>query len=358
MIPSPSPFPEPQPALAPLTSAAVFLVVTVEPGGEQQVRDLLPEISALTRSVGFRVPEAALSVCTGIGSDVWGRLFAGPRPAELHPFQERVGRIHRAPSTPGDLLFHIRAHRMDLCFELASHFMSRLEGAVAVVDETHGFKYFDDRDLLGFVDGTENPVGSPAYRAAIVGDTDPEFAGGSYVIVQKYLHDLTGWNALTVEAQERAVGRTKLSDIELDDDEKPADSHVTLNTVEDDDGNQLQIVRRNMPFGSFGRGEFGTYFIGYAATPSVTERMIDNMFLGDPPGIHDRLLDFSTAVTGGLFFVPSQEWLDADHPAAGSGAATEPAPATRAEPDPAPTAEPAPDPDPHAGSLRIGSLKA
>lgn len=353
-----------QAVLEPLTNAAVFLVVTVDPGGEDQVRDLVGDISGLVRSVGFRAPEAKLTCVTGFGSDVWDRLFAGPRPAELHPFQERIGPVHRAPATPGDLLFHIRAQRMDLCFELASHLTGRLAGAATVRDEVHGFKYFDSRDLLGFVDGTENPVGSPAYRAAITGpDADPEFAGGSYVIVQKYLHDMAGWNALSVEAQERAVGRTKLSDIEMSDDTKPANAHVALTVIEDENGDQQQIVRLNMPFGSVaGGGEFGTYFIGYCATPAVTEQMLDNMFLG-PPGAHDRLLDFSTAATGSLYFVPSQDFLD-DPPAAPDAARVAEGDDTAADteadtqPDTQPDTE-APDTrtDPFDGSLRIGSLK-
>jgi putative iron-dependent peroxidase len=178
------------------------------------------------------------------------------------------------------------------------------------VDEVHGFRYFDERDLLGFVDGTENPVGAAAGTAALVGDVDPGFAGGSYLIVQKYVHDMAAWNALTTEDQEKVIGRSKLSDIEMPDDVKPANSHVALNTIEDPDGTERQILRANMPFGEVGRGEFGTYYAGYAATPSVTEQMLVNMFIGDPPGNYDRILDFSTAITGGLFFAPSADFLD------------------------------------------------
>src|SRR6266545_3803309 len=300
----------PQPVLSPLTSAAIFLVATIDPGGEPVARELLSDLPALQRAVGFRVPQLSLSCVVGIGSHAWDRLFGGPRPAELHPFRELTGAVHRAPSTPGDLLFHLRAGRLDPCFELASQIMDRLRGSVTVCDEVHGFKYFDVRDLLGFVDGTENPVGPAATAAVLVGAEDPRFAGGSYVIVQKYLHDLRAWNALPVEAQEMVIGRSKLSDIELDDAVKPADSHVALTTIVDPDGTEQRILRDNMPFGAVGRGEFGTYFIGYARTPTVTERMLQRMFLGDPPARHDRILDFSTPVTGGLFFVPSADFLD------------------------------------------------
>jgi porphyrinogen peroxidase len=300
----------PQPVLSPLTAAAIFLVVTIDPGGEATARDLLADMAALQRSVGFRLPEGRLACVTAIGSAAWDRLFSGPRPAELHPFQALAGGKHQAVATPGDLLFHIRANRMDLCFEFIAQVMSRLAGAVTVRDEVQGFRYFDERDLIGFVDGTENPAGNAAASAALTGAEDPDFTGGSYVIVQRYLHDIAAWNALTIEEQERVIGRSKLTDIEMPDDVKPANSHVALNTITDPDGTQRQIVRANMPFGAPGRGEFGTFYIAYAATPSVTERMLTNMFIGNPPGNYDRILDFSTAVTGTLFFAPSADFLD------------------------------------------------
>ncbi|MFE3450313.1 Dyp-type peroxidase [Nonomuraea sp. NPDC059194] len=336
----------PQPVLSPLTRAAIFIVATIDPGGEPAVRDLLSDLEALQRAIGFRAPDSTLSCVAAIGSHAWDRLFAGPRPAELHPFRELAGSRHRAVATPGDLLFHIRAQRLDLCFALASEIMDRLYGAATVRDEVHGFKYFDVRDLLGFVDGTENPVGPDAHEAVLIGDEDSAFAGGSYVIVQKYLHDLRAWNALPVEAQERVIGRRKLTDIELDDDVKPADSHVALTTIVDADGTERQILRDNMPFGTVGRGEFGTYFIGYARTPTVTERMLERMFLGAPPADHDRILDFSTAVTGTLFFVPSLDFLQ-DLPGPPDSATTAEADLSPATGVPA-TAD---------GSLGIGDLK-
>ena len=338
--------------LSPLTAAAVFLVLTIDPGGEDAVRELLGDVAALQRSVGFRVPGGALQVVAAIGSDAWDRLFAGPRPSELHPFVELAGARHQAPATDGDVLFHIRSNRMDLSFEYATQVMARLGGAVRVVDEVQGFRYFDERDLMGFVDGTESPQGPPAVTAAIVDSgADPEFAGGSYVIVQKYLHDMASWNRLSVEEQERVIGRTKLSDIELPDDVKPANSHVALNTVTGPDGDELSIVRANMPFGSPGQGEFGTYYIAYSATPAVTELMLENMFIGRPPGNTDRILDFSTAVTGNLFFAPAADFLEnpPDPPSASAGAAV-----GAAVED---TASPVGNASSADGSLGIGSLK-
>lgn len=300
-----------QPVVAPLTKAAIFLVVTLQPGNEadRRVRALCADLSALLRAVGFRDLSGQLTCVMGFGSQAWDRLFGAPRPQELHPFREIHG-VHHAVATPGDLLFHIRsAKRMDLCFELATQIMSRLGDAVATTDEVHGFNYFDDRDLIGFVDGTENPVGDAAARATIIGDEDPGFAGGSYVIVQKYLHDLKGWNAMPVAEQEGMVGRSKLSDIELDETVKPSYAHNALTTIIEN-GEQVDILRDNMPFGDAGKGEFGTYFIGYARSPRIIEQMLENMFVGRPPGNYDRLLDFSRAVTGSLFFVPSATFLD------------------------------------------------
>ena len=338
----------PQPVSAPLTRAAIFLVVMINPGRENRaaVRSFCGDLAALIRAVDFRDLEAGLSCVMGIGSEAWDRLFGDPRPAELHPFREiRAGSRH-AVSTEGDLLFHIRAKRMDLCFEMAMQIMARLGDAVSAVDEVHGFRYFDDRDLLGFVDGTENPRGEAVIEAALIGQEDAAFAGGSYVIVQKYLHDLDGWNGLSTEAQERILGRTKLSDIELEDSIKPTSAHNALTTITEN-GKELKIVRDNMPFGQVGPGEFGTYFIGYCRTPRVTEQMIENMFVGRPPGNYDRLLDFSRAVTGTLFFVPSATFLESvndDDPTTAmlSASTLEPSLSTASVPD---------------GSLGLGSLK-
>jgi porphyrinogen peroxidase len=333
-----------------LTRAAIFLVVTMNPGVASRgvVRSFCGDLPALQRAVGFRDIEGNLSCVLGFGSDAWDKLFGPPRPTELHPFREIQAGPRHAVSTPGDLLFHIRAKRMDLCFELATQIMARLGNTVSPVDEVHGFRYFDDRDLIGFVDGTENPTDQAAIDAAYVSLEDAAFAGGSYVIVQKYLHDLAGWNALSTEAQERIIGRTKLSDIELDDAVKPTYAHNALTTIVED-GKEMKILRDNMPFGSTGKGEFGTYFIGYARSPRTIEQMLENMFVGRPPGTYDRLLDFSRAMTGNLFFAPSATFLEN----VGDDERT----ATVVVPDtsnvvPSRSAKPV-----HDGSLKIGSLK-
>lgn len=301
----------PQTVVGPLTRSAIFLVVCIRPQPDAYtlVRSFCADLAGLVRAVEFRDVEGGLTCVVGFGSDAWDKLFGSPRPAELHPFQEIRSAGRHAVSTPGDILFHIRAKRMDLCFELATQIMDRLGDAVSVADEVQGFRYFEDRDVLGFVDGTENPRGDSASEAAIVGNEDPAFVGGSYVIVQKYLHNMKAWDALSTEAQERIIGRKKLSDIELSDAEKPPSAHNALTVIEEN-GKEIKILRDNMPFGRPGYGEFGTYFIGYSRTPRITEKMLQNMFVGNPPGNYDRILDFSTAVTGSLFFVPSATFLD------------------------------------------------
>jgi putative iron-dependent peroxidase len=339
-----------QAVASPLTRAAIFLVATLNPGFDScaSLRSFCGDLAALVRAVEFRDLEGGLSCVMGFGSNAWDRLFGPPRPAELHPFREfRAGARH-AVSTPGDFLFHIRARRMDLCFELATQFMARIGKAVSPVDEVQGFRYFDDRDLMGFVDGTENPRGAAASDAVLVGDEDADFVGGSYVIVQKYLHNLDAWNALSTEAQERIIGRTKLSDIELDDSVKPTSAHSALTTIVED-GKEVKILRDNMPFGRPAHGEFGTYFIGYSRSPRTIEQMLENMFIGRPPGKKDRLLDIIRAVKGNLFFAPSATFLETV--TEGQPAVAEP-PASPATDAPSPSV-----PSVRDGSLGIGSLK-
>lgn len=357
----PSGLPEPQPVLGGLTESAVFLVVSATglPGSRERLLDVASSVNDLVRAVGFRQAAAGLTCVVGFGAAFWDvvRATGAPRPDGLHPFRAVHGAVHDAPSTPGDVLFHVRADRADLTFELTRQVMAALGDAVRVEDHVTGFRYFDSRDLLGFVDGTENPTGRSAASAALV--ADGPFAGGSHVVVQKYVHDLAAWGALPVEAQERVIGRTKLDDVELADDVQPPDSHVSLNTIIDADGTERDVLRDNMAFGDPASGVFGTYYIAYAADVGVVERMLDRMFVGDPPGRYDHILDVSTALTGTSFFVPSLDLLESladDAPdltgAVAPGAAVG-APVPAVVDPPAPVTTTAPE----VGSLAIGSLK-
>ncbi|GAB1201150.1 hypothetical protein APSETT444_010537 [Aspergillus pseudonomiae] len=297
---------EPQRVDAPLTQSATFLVVSVKDDSEavQTVRSTLASVDDLSKNVSIRDLAAQFACTVGIGSNVWDRLTGLPRPAELHPFREIKGKKHTAVSTPGDLLFHIRSDRRDLCFEFERQLMDLLGDSVTVVDQTVGFRYFDVRDLLGFVDGTANPTGPSVSDTLLVAEEDTSATGGSYIVVQKYVHDLQGWKSMSSEKQEAIIGRTKWENIELDDaDEGKQQSHKSLATIEEN-GEEHEILRDNMPFGNPSSGEFGTYFIGYTRRLWVIEKMLERMFIGSPPGLHDRLLDFSTPLTGVTFYAP------------------------------------------------------
>ncbi|SDA86152.1 Dyp-type peroxidase [Mesorhizobium qingshengii] len=296
---------------APLSTAAIFLVVTVsgDKAALSNVASVLGQLDDLVKNVGFRDLSGRLSCIAGIGADLWNRLSPDRRPLELKPFAPIKGSAHSAPSTPGDLLFHIRAERPDMCFEFERILLNGLGDGVAVVDEVAGFRYFDARDLLGFVDGTANPTGLDLPASALVGDEDADFVGGSYVVVQKYLHDMAAWGKTPTHVQEEIIGRTKIDNIEIDDDDRPRKSHKSLATIEDDAGNEYDILRDNMPFGRPGQNEFGTYFIGYTRYLWVIEKMLQRMYVGEPPGAYDRLLDFSTPHTGTTFFAPTRPML-------------------------------------------------
>lgn len=294
---------------------AIFIVYKLlnENKTEDQVKDVCSNFSAMIRSMQNRFPDSGFSAVIGFGADAWNTYFGSfGKPKELAPFEEIIGDKYTAVSTPGDLFFHIRANNMGLCHEFASILDVKLSGVVESIDETHGFRYLDGRAIIGFVDGTENPsIDLDPYSFGVIGEDDPDFAGGSYVFVQKYIHDMNSWNATPVGEQEKVIGRHKFNDVELSDEEKPMNAHNAVTNIQDDKGNDLKIIRGNMPFSNTSRGEYGTYFIGYASTFATTRKMLENMFVGSPKGNTDRLLDFSTAVTGTLFFAPSYDLLAA-----------------------------------------------
>lgn len=305
--------PQPQNVRGDVTSAGMFVVMTINQGAEalDAVRDFCAGLSDRQQVIKFGKPEANFSCVLGIGSNAWDRLFPkAPKPRDLKPLQEVRGKKHTAPSTPGDILLHIRAETLDVCFEFLMGVMEDLSGFVEIEDETHAFHAKDSRNLLGFVDGVANPVTQEDRTLSVcVGDWDEEFKGGSYVVTQKYLHDMDKWRALTEEEQTLVIGRKKLSDVELSDEEKPSNAHNALTVIEVD-GVEMDILRDNLSFGNASKNEYGTYFIGYAGQVNVTLKMLENMFIGVPEGNYDRLLDFSTAKTGSLFFCPTVDFLD------------------------------------------------
>ena len=268
-------------------------------------------VNNLNKSFTIRIPDGRSSCVMGIGHDAWIKLqLPTPLPKELVNFESINGGKHSAKATSGDLHFHLRGLNMAICFDMATAISNVLQPVAECLDEIHGFRYWDGRSIIGFVDGTENPIGEERKFFAVVGDEDSTHKGGSYLFVQKYLHNMKSWESLSTEDQEKVIGRYKMNDIEMDDNVKPNNSHSALTSITDENGNDLKIVRDNMPFGNPSKGEVGTYFIAYASTFSTTKKMLENMFIGNPPGNYDRILDFSTAQTGALFFVPTLEVLD------------------------------------------------
>ena len=291
-----------------------FLVfnLTDTPQTRETVVTLCNNLSGILRSIRNRFPKLEVSCVMGFGADAWQKLFpdAG-KPRELNTFEAIKGPHFTAVSTPGDIFFHIRALNVSACYELGSIISRALSGAVTCEDEVHGFRYMDGRAIIGFVDGTENPEFEDERKEyAVIGDEDPEFAGGSYAFVQKYIHDMDAWQSLSTEDQEKVIGRHKFNDVELTDEQKIPGSHNVVTNIQDEEGNDLKIVRANMPFSNPAKNEHGTYFIGYARYFSTTRRMLENMFAGKETGATDELLKFSTAVTGTLFFIPSPAMLD------------------------------------------------
>ncbi|MBQ0213917.1 Dyp-type peroxidase [Proteus vulgaris] len=293
---------------------AYFLVfnLTHSPENRKILIDFCNNFSGLIRSMRTRFPELETSCVMGFGANAWTTLFPNQaKPKELNTFKEIKGDTYTAVSTSGDLFFHIRALKVSACYELASIISQKLKNIVTPVDEVHGFRYFDGRSIIGFVDGTENPEYEDERASyAVIGDEDPEFTGGSYAFVQKYIHDMEAWEKQPLIEQEKVIGRHKFNDVELTDEEKEPGSHNVVTNIQDENGDDLKIVRANMPFSNPSKNEYGTYFIGYARYFSTTYRMLENMFAGTPEGHTDKLLKFSTPVTGTLFFVPSPKFMD------------------------------------------------
>lgn len=293
---------------------AYFLVfnLTHSPENREILIDFCNNFSGLIRSMRTRFPELETSCVMGFGANAWTTLFPNQaKPKELNTFKEIKGDTYTAVSTSGDLFFHIRALKVSACYELASIISQKLKNIVTPVDEVHGFRYFDGRSIIGFVDGTENPEYEDERASyAVIGDEDPEFTGGSYAFVQKYIHDMEAWEKQPIIEQEKVIGRHKFNDVELTDEEKEPGSHNVVTNIQDENGDDLKIVRANMPFSNPSKNEYGTYFIGYARYFSTTYRMLENMFAGTPEGHTDKLLKFSTPVTGTLFFVPSPKFMD------------------------------------------------
>ena len=258
------------------------------------------------RLAGAAANQPGLVAAIGIGAACWPSLVGAPAPRELVPFEPLAAGHRVAPATAADLFLHIHSDSHDTNFMLARAVLGDLGPAVSLVEEVHGFRHLEGRDLTGFVDGTENPKGDDRAAVALVGDEDPAFAGGSYVSVQRWVHDLGRWEKLPVPEQEGVIGRTKADDVELADDVKPPTAHIARVVIEEN-GAELELLRHSMPYG--GTAEAGLYFVAYGRRPHAFRRMLERMVLPDDDGLYDHLMDYSRPVTGAAFFVPPLETL-------------------------------------------------
>lgn len=291
----------------------IFSVWKFKEGAEikQAFEALCGLVNNLNNSFKVRVNAGPTSCILGVSHNAWLKLdLPTPMPKELKVFEEIKGDKHTAVSTDADFTPTLSAINPAICYDMAMAISKVLLPVADCIDEVQGFKYWDGRAIIGFVDGTENPIGEDRDYFGIVGNEEPQYKGGSYLFVQKYIHFMKDWDNLSTEEQEKVIGRYKATDIEMEEEKKPANSHTALTAIEDENGNELKIIRANMPYANPSKGQAGTYFISYASTFSTTEKMLKNMFIGEPAGNYDRILDFSKAISGTLFFVPSLDILD------------------------------------------------
>lgn len=300
----------PQSAILPAPgSNALFLVLRIaDPArdGAAAAR-IAAGMPALTRAVARLAPKAKLASAIAFGPALWDLASPNARPRALRPFAAIDGGALRAPATGGDLFLHATSQRADVNFELALRLRAALGARAEVIEEVHGFQYLDSRDLTGFIDGTENPTGAKARgAAALIGSEDAAFAGGSYVLSQRYVHDLARWNELALAEQERAIGRRKRDSKELSAKAKPATAHIARVVIEED-GAELEILRHSFPYGT--TSESGLYFLAYTRDLAIPEKMLARMYGTSGDGLHDRLMEHTRAVSGAHFFAPSEEGL-------------------------------------------------
>ncbi|MDO6562929.1 Dyp-type peroxidase [Amphritea sp. 1_MG-2023] len=272
------------------------------------LRQVLAEIPATEAQFRQQYPEADLHITVAIGSEYWDQLSPTQRPAELSAFPACSNGAINAPHTPVDLLLHIRSERHDLNYQASVMLTQRLGSDASLVEEMHGFRYLEMRDLTGFVDGTENPQGEDRIGVAVVGDDDPDFAGGSYLHLQRYEHDLEAWNNISVKQQEDIFGRTKADNQEYASADKAAFAHTKRTSLKDAEGRSIEILRHSMPYGDL--SQRGLMFIAYGCSPEPFTKMLESMIIGDGEGHHDHLMDYTQALTGQAFFAPSVAWLE------------------------------------------------
>ncbi|WP_168396113.1 Dyp-type peroxidase [Acinetobacter indicus] len=298
-----------QSVILPLPSDhARFIVLRLKDLTLEQLKEKLADLFNTRDRLITQHPHAQIKTAVAFGPELWAQLYS-QTPAGFQQLQPIEGAF-QMPVVPADVLIHIASARADICFALSQSFFEGIQDQVDVLDERVCFRYFDGRDMTGFIDGTENPQ-FPDDRAevALLGEDAGIFEDGSFVFAQRYAHDLDKWKRLKVDAQEQVMGRTKLESIELDDEVKPDNAHVARTVVEDDEGEEMEILRHSLPYGD-GQGDQGLFFIAYTKDLTILDAMLERMFGTSGDGIHDRLLHFVTALDGAYYFAPSEELLE------------------------------------------------
>ncbi|MGN0935808.1 Dyp-type peroxidase [Acinetobacter amyesii] len=298
-----------QSVILPLPSDhARFIVLRLKDLTISELKEQLEDLFNTRDRLITQHPKAQIKTAVAFGPELWAQLYS-QAPAGFKQLDPIQGSFNM-PVAPADVLIHIAAQRTDICFALSQAFFDGIQDKVDVLDERVCFRNFDGRDLTGFIDGTENPQ-FPDDRAetALLSEEAGIFADGSFVFAQRYAHNLDKWKKLKVDAQEHVIGRTKLESIELNEDEQPENSHVSRTVVEDDEGEELAILRHSLPYGD-GRGDQGLFFIAYTNDLSIIDSMLVRMFGTSGDGIHDRLLHFVTPMDGAYYFAPSEELLE------------------------------------------------
>lgn len=298
-----------QSVILPLPSDhARFILIRLKDLSIEQLKQQINALLSTRDRLITQHPHAEIKTAVAFGKNLWSKLYS-TTPNGLRTLSP----IHGAfpmPAVEADILLHIASARADICFALSQAFFEGISDQVDVIDERVCFRNFDGRDLTGFIDGTENPqFKDDRAEVALLDVSNDEFSDGSFVFTQRYVHDLETWKRLKVDAQEHVIGRTKLESIELDDDVKPENAHVARTVVEDEEGEEMEILRHSLPYGD-GRGEQGLFFIAYTNNLNIIDQMLERMFGTSGDGIHDRLLHFVKPVDGAYFFAPSDELLD------------------------------------------------
>lgn len=294
--------------IADANSDALFVTLNVVEGSNEAVKQALAQSQSVIDTMKQQFSGQSLHAVIAIGSEYWPHISPSKRPLLLTNFPSVKGAVEM-PITPADLLLHIRSDRHDMTFELATRLIALFGSHVTIAEEVSCFRYLDARDLTGFVDGTENPQGDHKKEVALVGEEDSDFEDGSYIHLQRYVHDLPKWHAQTLKAQEDTYGRTKADNIEYSSEDKPLTAHTKRTSLKDDQGQSLEILRHSMPYGTL--QESGLLFASYCRTPENFTLMLKSMVEGDEQGNHDRLMGFTKAVTGQAFFAPPLTWFKA-----------------------------------------------